>query len=81
MSNLININFQDTIISQWEDAVDKESAEKTLAFKYFNGSKEDLYNYLFQKDAIVSSKNTFCFDSGRILIQCYPAYSKVSHMT
>ena len=47
MSNVININFQDTIISQWEEAVDKESAEKTLAFKYFNGNKEDLNNYLF----------------------------------
>ena len=46
MSNVININFQDTIISQWEEAVDKESAEKTLAFKYFNGNKEDLNNYL-----------------------------------
>ena len=49
MSNVININFQDTIISQWEEAVDKESAEKTLAFKYFNGNKEDLNNYLFPK--------------------------------
>ena len=38
MSNVINLNFQDTIITQWEEAVDKESAEKTLAFKYFNGN-------------------------------------------
>ena len=38
MSNVINMNFQDTIFSQWEEAVDKESAEKTLAFKYFNGN-------------------------------------------
>ena len=49
MSNVININFQDTIISQWEEAIDKESAEKTLAFKYFNGNKEDLNNYLFSE--------------------------------
>ena len=61
MSNVININFQDTIISQWEDAIDKESAEKTLAFKYFNGNKEDLNNYLFPRDTMVSVKNTFCF--------------------
>ena len=61
MSNLININFQDTIISQWEEAVDKESVEKTLAFKYFNGNKEDLNNYLFPRDRVVSTKNTFCF--------------------
>ena len=61
MSNVININFQDTIISQWEEAVDKESAEKTLAFKYFNGNKEDLNNYLFPRDREVSAKNTFCF--------------------
>ena len=61
MSNLINIDFQDTIISQWEDAIDKESAEKTLAFKYFNGNKEDLNNYLFPRDSIDTVKNAFCF--------------------
>ena len=61
MSNVINMNFQDTIISQWEDAIDKESAEKTLAFKYFNGNKEDLNNYLFPQDTMASVKNTFCF--------------------
>ena len=61
MSNVINLNFQDTIISQWEEAVDKESAEKTLAFKYFNGNKEDLNNYLFPRDSITTVKNTFCF--------------------
>ena len=61
MSNVINMNFQDTIISQWEDAIDKESAEKTLAFKYFNGNKEDLNNYLFPRDTMTSVKNTSCF--------------------
>ena len=60
MSNVINLNFQDTIISQWEEAVDKESAEKTLAFKYFNGNKEDLNNYLFPRDSIDTVKNKFC---------------------
>ena len=60
---MININFQDTIISQWEEAVDKESAEKTLAFKYFNGNKEDLNNYLFSGDSVVSAKKTFCFSN------------------
>ena len=58
MSNVININFQDTIISQWEEAVDKESAEKTLAFKYFNGNKEDLNNYLFPRDSIARRRKT-----------------------
>ena len=61
MNNVINIKFQDAIISQWEEAVDKESAEKTLAFKYFNGNKEDLVNYLFPTDNIVSAKKTSCF--------------------
>jgi len=61
MNNVINIKFHDSIISQWEEAVDKESAEKTLAFKYFNGNKEDLVNYLFPKDNIVSAKKTSCF--------------------
>ena len=67
MSNVININFQDTIISQWEEAVDKKSAEKTLAFKYFNGNKEDLNNYLFPRDSIVTAKNSFCFANCRQL--------------
>ena len=67
MSNVININFQDTITSQWEEAVDKESAEKTLAFKYFNGNKEDLNNYLFPGDRAVSAGKTFCFSNCRQL--------------
>ena len=58
MSNVINLNFKDTIISQWEEAVDKESAEKTLAFKYFNGNKEDLNNYLFPRDSIATVSYT-----------------------
>ena len=61
MNNVTNLNFQDSIISQWEEAVDKESAEKTLAFKYLNGNKEDLVNYLFPKDNIVSAKRTSSF--------------------
>ena len=61
MSNVINISFQDSIISQWEEAVDKKSAEKTLAFKYFNGNEEDLNNYLFPRDSVVSANNNFCF--------------------
>ena len=61
MSNVINLNFQDTIISQWEEAVDKESAEKTLAFKYFNGNREDLKNYLCPRDTIGTVENIFCY--------------------
>ena len=61
MSKVLNINFQDTIISQWEEAIDKESAEKTLAFKYFNGNKEDLNNYLFPTESIASVNNSSCF--------------------
>ena len=30
MSNVININFQDTIISQWEEAVDKSQLKRLL---------------------------------------------------
>ena len=63
MSNVININFQDTIISQWEEAVDKKSAEKTLAFKYFNGNKEDLNNYLFPRESIDAGEKSFCFSN------------------
>ena len=61
MNNVININFQDAIISEWEEAVDKKSAEKTLAFKYFNGNEKDLNNYLFPTEEIVPEKNTFSF--------------------
>ena len=63
MKNFKNNNHQDTIVSQWEEAVDKESAEKTLAFKYFNGNKEDLNNYLFPGDRAVSAEKTFCFSN------------------
>ena len=51
----------DNVICDLQEAVDKDSAEKTLAFKYFNGNKEDLVNYLFPKDNIVSAKKTSCF--------------------
>lgn len=61
MNNIITLNHQDTIISQWEEAVDKASAEKTLAFKYFKGNKDALRNYLFPTEAISSSNNNFCF--------------------
>tara|TARA_B100001029_G_C14872755_1_gene345500 strand:+ start:492 stop:704 length:213 start_codon:yes stop_codon:yes gene_type:complete len=67
MTNITEINFKDTIISQWEDAIDKESAQKTLAFKYFNGNKEALNNYLFPNDEIEFSRNTFCFANCRQL--------------
>ena len=63
MKNFKNNNHQDTIISQWEEAVDKESAEKTLAFKYFNGNKKDLNNYLSPRDKVISAKKTFCFSN------------------
>ena len=67
MNNVININFQDAIISEWEEAVDKKSAEKTLAFKYFNGNEKDLNNYLFPTEEIVPEKNTFSFINWRQL--------------
>ena len=63
MKDFKNNNYQDTIVKQWEEAVDKESAEKTLAFKYFNGNKEDLNNYLFPGDRAVSAEKTFCFSN------------------
>jgi len=67
MKDFKNNNYQDTIVTQWEEAVDKESAEKTLAFKYFNGNKEDLNNYLFPGDRAVSAGKTFCFSNCRQL--------------
>ncbi len=63
MKDFKNNNYQDTIVTQWEEAVDKESAEKTLAFKYFNGNKEDLNNYLFPGDRAVPAEKTFCFSN------------------
>ena len=67
MNNVININFQDAIISEWEEAVDKKSAEKTLAFKYFNGNEKDLNNYLFPTEETMPEKNTFSFINWRQL--------------
>ena len=63
MSNVININFQDTIISQWEEAVDKESAEKTLAFKYLQWKQRRSEQLLIPKGWVAAAKNTFCFSN------------------
>ena len=46
MNNVININFNDSVINELNDAVDIISSKKTVAYKYFNGCSIALENYL-----------------------------------
>ena len=45
MNNLIYLN-KDPILMELNSSVDKNSAKKMLAFKFFNGDKELLEKYL-----------------------------------
>ena len=46
MNNVININFNDSVINELNEAVDMISSKKTVAYKYFNGCSLSLENYL-----------------------------------
>ena len=46
MNNVININFNDSVINELNEAVDMISSKKTVAYKYFNGCSLALENYL-----------------------------------
>jgi hypothetical protein len=45
MNNLIYLN-KDPILMELNSSVDKDSAKRMLAFKFFNGDKELLEKYL-----------------------------------
>jgi hypothetical protein len=46
MNNVIQLNIRNSIIESLEESVDKSSTKKTLAFKYFNNSIDELDSYL-----------------------------------
>ena len=46
MNNVIQLNISNSIIESLEESVDKSSTKKTLAFKYFNNSIDELDTYL-----------------------------------
>ena len=46
MNNVIQLNISNSIIESLEESVDKSSTKKTLAFKYFNNSIDELDSYL-----------------------------------
>ena len=46
MNNVININFNDSVINELNEAVDIISSKKTVAYKYFNVCSLALENYL-----------------------------------
>ena len=46
MNNAIQLNISNSIIESLEQSVDKSSTKKTLAFKYFNNSIDELDSYL-----------------------------------
>ena len=44
--NIININNSDLILKKLDEAVDKTSAKRMLAFQYFNNNMNELSIYL-----------------------------------
>lgn len=46
MNNITNINANDSIISELNEAVDISSSKKTIAYKYFKGNLAELERYL-----------------------------------
>tara|TARA_B100001769_G_scaffold65359_1_gene48621 strand:- start:109 stop:327 length:219 start_codon:yes stop_codon:yes gene_type:complete len=61
MNNLIYLN-QDPILMELNSSVDKNSTKKMLAFKFFNGNKSLLEEYLKEHSYDTSDnpyKNTF----------------------
>ena len=49
MNNIIYLQ-NDPILAELNDSVDKESAKKMVAFKYFNNDIDLLNDYLKEKD-------------------------------
>ncbi|MDC1491376.1 hypothetical protein N8149_00325 [Gammaproteobacteria bacterium] len=46
MNNVIQIKKTDPILDQWNRALDKDAAIKTIAFKFFGGDANKLDSYL-----------------------------------
>jgi|TARA_B110001450_G_C17585677_1_gene466842 hypothetical protein len=46
MNNVIQIKKTDPILDQWNRALDKDAAIKTIAFKFFGGDTNKLDSYL-----------------------------------
>ena len=59
MNNLIYLN-KDPILMELKSSVDKDSAKRMLAFKFFNGDKELLEKYLSDNtyETVNNSYNT-----------------------
>tara|TARA_B100001939_G_scaffold183030_1_gene157678 strand:+ start:1837 stop:2055 length:219 start_codon:yes stop_codon:yes gene_type:complete len=59
MNNLIYLN-KDPILMELNSSVDKDSAKRMLAFKFFNGDKELLEKYLSDNtyETVNNSYNT-----------------------
>ena len=59
MNNLIYLN-KDPILMELNTSVDKDSAKRMLAFKFFNGDKELLEKYLSDNtyETVNNSYNT-----------------------
>tara|TARA_X000001036_G_scaffold311925_1_gene290512 strand:- start:198 stop:431 length:234 start_codon:yes stop_codon:yes gene_type:complete len=55
MNNIIHIHKSDPIIEQWNTAIDKDAAFKTIAFKFFGGDSSKLDSYLQTFGQIVES--------------------------
>ena len=56
MNNIIYLQ-NDPILAELNDSVDKKSAKRMIAFKYFNNDIDLLNNYLKDKDKDKSESN------------------------
>mgnify|MGYP001177227311 FL=1 len=54
MNNIIYIKT-DPILLEFDNSVDKNSAKKMLAFKYFNGCMSELESYLEKNNQYISN--------------------------
>ena len=59
MNNVIQLNISNSIIESLEESVDKSSTKKTLAFKYFNNSIDELDSYLKNLNVSVFESNLY----------------------
>jgi hypothetical protein len=59
--NIPNINNSDLIIKKLDEAVDKTSAKRMLAFQYFNNNMNELSIYL--------NRCNYCLDNTLNLVE------------
>ena len=63
MSNVIKVNFQDPVQIEFDQAINKDAALKTIAFKYFGGNIIDASSYLESNKSNIKNNSSFSKNS------------------